>query len=1307
MQRDLERYLPGYLWQKLADAPPGRGVLLNVLEALRSTRYLISTYLPGNLVQNKLRDPVPGQVYGQKLSGNLLFADVSGFTALSERLAGTGEIAESFNDIVNRYFDAMHDILARSGGRLVKFAGDAFLAYFPAMENNEQAQWAVRAGFRMMHDMKRVGSIETPTGAVSLQIKIGISGGEFWAMSVGSPRRMEYVVLGETVARTMAAEGLAQAGELVVDSATARAIESLPRVERAPGLYVVHWPPDQDLDEFEIKAATTGRKKGATSWLASQEEILDDLQTALRQIQAIVPYLPAELVERILNSAKQRQFPSEYRRTVVLFVNVTGFETLLSALPGEKVTQLWSDYFNTVHQIVSTYGGIVSRIDPYKQGSKVLILFGAPVTHEDDEQRGFHTALALRSELAALNNCWQRDLGLDDPPVQQRIGITCGMAFAGQAGTLMRREYTVMGDDVNLAARLMSAAQPGQILACQSLADTIAGDFGTTSLPPIRVKGKALPIAICQVDGLRDDQLIRRLQSHGPLLGRDAELDQCQKILLAALGGCGTLLTLQGAAGVGKSHLANTLAGNALAEGARVLFCECSSFTREAPYSPWIALLRQAIGIAPGDQPEAALNKLRHLLQDLGLAQDDSEVHLANLLGLPVVASATLRPVQEGAAQPKAKSPADSSAKPSLFAQLGQKVADQKETRVNLWQLTQERRTTPTGQMWQRLQTRVAEREQLHLFAAVRRVIERLGRAPMLLFFENVQWMDTPSRELINYLSRRLDSQPIMVLVVQRGEDETRPAAPFEVGTTIQLKPLSLAGTLVLVASLLKGAPFQTDLHTLGQAIHEQSGGNPLYIEEMVRWLQRTAPERLKEMDSARSASEMLRGSLSLQELVMSRLDSLSHGERETIKAASVVGQEFHASDVRGVLEETASVAVGESLTGLQAARMIIQVEMLDDPRHAFQQVLIRELVYESQSFARRRELHARIAALLEMRCANDPMPYAELLAHHFGLANHWLPAARYLLLSGHKARRSYAYPQARHFFEQSLAALKRLAPEQVNAESHGIEAQANEGQGDMALASGDWAIAAGAFRAAHTLLTKPGETCAPVEARVALKLALVLPTQDQTEEAITFARRANDDDLPIEMRVAASATLAWLLWRSDDREADDWIRQTETLTASPTDPWSAGVAALMQDLSGDYASAREAYMNIGQLDGTALVLCQLGDRHLVQGSADQALKLYNQASDIWDQENDAHGLALARYRQAQVYWQQSDADLAYVTLNQALALLNIGAPADQADQRAIQSAREIVKGECAGDWPAWHWRLYDDAFRISILFRA
>lgn len=1283
----LERYLAPDLWQKLTTGIPRRGVLLNALDRLRSVLYLVSTYLPQHLVQEKMRRPAAGLVRGRLLRGSLLFADVSGFTALSERLASLGqEGAEQLTDLMNRYFERMLQILSWSGGILLKFAGDALLVFFPEQEGGEQARWATRASQRMLRAMADFAAIETPLETVSLQMKIGVGTGEFLGASVGAAERMEYVVLGETVARTLAAEGAAAPGQVITDEATTACLDAACRGEAvAPGLHAVSGSPDGDLGDFEIKAERR-RARGAIPWSARLHAIAAQMEIVLRQIEALTPYLAPELVERIVARARQRRVGSEFRPTVVLFVNFTGLEPLLAAWGAEglgRTTGVLNDYFKAMHQVIARHGGVVSRIDPYSQGSKMLVLFGAPVAHEDDPQRAVSAALAMNEALARLNRRWLRK-GLGGPLVRQRIGVTQGDTFAGQAGSVTRREYTVMGDDVNLAARLMSAAEPGQILLSQRVYDTVVDHFAAEALPPIRVKGKSQPVPIYQPTGLRDDPLARRMRQRGPLVGREAEMEQAWEVLRRAQSGQGAIMAVVGPAGVGKSHLADRLASLALARGFQVVLARCCSFHAETPYAPWVVALQTLLGIEPAGGAEARRETLLHSLADLELPVEEYAAPLGSLLGLGVVGAPSASPQAAKARAPTRQ--AAPAAKPALFARLEQKVAQAEPERqaksLDLWQLVQERRQTRTRGTWQTLQARAAARRQEWLRQAVSGLLARLAsEGPLLLLFENAQWLDPASRDLLGHLGERWTQLPVLALVVQRGEEREATADPE---TTLALGPLSSDGAAALAAGLL-GQELGDDL---AQAIYQRSGGNPLFIEEIARWVQRSGPAAL---DGLRGGEQT---SLTLQELVLSRLDSLPHPQRDLARRASVVGVEFGRDEIHALLPASLDEAsVDAQMAGLEAAQFIFSTGTHRHRRYAFRRTLDREVIYRSQSFAQRRDLHARLAAHLEASHPGEPDAQAELLAHHYELGGCAGPAARYLLLSAHNARQRYAYAQAGGCYRRALAALQTLPPAQTDAGAARLKALAHEGVGDVALLSGEFDAAAEAYGQARAGL-------AELPAGLLLKLALTLPSQGQAAEAVACARQAWASNEGAD-RAGAAATLAWLLWRGDDGEAGDWVARAQALVAGNANRWAAGVRALLDDLAGDWTSAQRAYLALDLPVGAALAACRQGDRHLQAGETDGALALYGQAAALWEQENDGCGLALARYRQAEALTRSADLASARAALEEALALLEAAPSACEQDLAAV---RQALAG--SETWQPWRWRRYDDAFRISILFR-
>jgi class 3 adenylate cyclase/tetratricopeptide (TPR) repeat protein len=1491
---DLERYLPPDLWQQVAAGSERRGLLLNALERLRSIHYLLSTFLPSHLVQERMRDPVPGRVHGEWLDGSLLFSDVRGFTALAERLqveaearadqaeghpspllditsqlpavplpaVGTGRTgrtggtgsgpsgAEQLTDLLNRYFEPMLECLAWSGGILLKFAGDALWAFFPTPhgpascdptpcgrdrrnrrdrhvsragtgdlglgehDRGEQARWAVRAGQRMLRTLGKLTGFDPP-----LQMKIGISTGSFLSASVGSAERMEYLFLGETVARAMAAEASAGAGQVVVDEATAARLsgEEYPLEAIGPGLWLFPQGGDGNLDEFEIRAETR-RARGAIPWSASPEEMAGEIDLALRQIQALTPYLAPELVERIVTQAQQpavgNRLVGEYRPTAVAFVNFSGPESLPSGgddRQAERITRFLNEYFRAMHRVIARHGGVVSRIDPYKEGSKMLVLFGTPVAREDDRMRAVSAVLAMGQELTRLAQArWlktpardqhrsrrrleatpfgplpsagmlrDRDAsqpGVGGPAIEQRIGLTYGYTLAGQVGSSTRREYTVMGDEVNLAARLMAAAQPGQVLISQRVYDNVVDYYSAITLSPIHVKGKSQPVPIYQPITARDDPLARRLRKRGLLAGRDAELERGQEVVRQVLDGTGATLTICGPAGIGKSRLADELAAYALARGVRVLFHACRSYATDLPYGPWADLLQSTLGISPSTAPDARCARLLQSLSDMGLASGEYAEPLGALFALDDLET---RQVMLSAAIPAPFAPEEGGSRPALFERLEQKVVARPEAKRDVWQLiplatggivsTQKKpQTAKPGGMWEGLQTRIANRQQERLFRAVGELLARLSAGlPLLVLFDNAQWLDPASRQMCDYLADQLRDKPVLFLLVERSEPEIISNADLQSGpivrdrsaVEIRLGPLSLESSRVLIGAILGESSTSADLVAM---IHERSEGNLLMIEEVLRWLQRTVkggapPQRWLDAlrlarrtsgGSAESASDML------SELVLSRLDSLPLRQREAAKAASVIGNEFGQGELAYLLPSLAGSDCEPSrlqgveaqradrpnrhgvLSGLEKARLVFLLEANREPRYAFCQTLVRQVVYEIQPFAQRRELHAALAAYLEAEHAGDLVTYAELLAHHYELAGQRLASARHLVLAGRRARQRYAHAQAATCYTRALSALEPLPGEESSCEAMTLQARAHEGRGDVALLMGDFTGALADYRLCRMALDGLAED-ARRPPGLLVKLALVLAVHEppalqvggRASEAVKCARQAWEACRPAgpgdqgprgqqagsgpvekEWCLAAAAALAWILWRAGDPHAAEWVDLGRQAVAYRTDPWSIGLAAMLSDLAGDRAEARRMYLVLdaaqvqGAHAGAVLTSCRLGDLRLGQGDLGGAMTYYDHAADLCARESDACGLALARYRQAEASLRRGDAISAQAALREAASLLATSAMATQEDRLTID---QMLSGTCdkVGVWPAWRWQAYDDAFRISILFR-
>ena len=1268
----MEAYISPDLWNKLNSDKPRRGILVNGLDQLRSILYLLSTYMPNHLVQEKMNNPVPGLVKGEQLNGSLLFSDVSGFTALSERLAVLGpEGAEQLTKIMNEYFTAMLEILSWSGGILIKFAGDATLVYFPHRNDDDQANWATRAAQRMLMAMSQFANIETPTETVMLRMKIGVATGEFMAASVGSPKRTEYGILGDVVGRTMGAEGAATAGELIVDKATAVALDDTFTYHELKDdrFCRVELSDDVQVDDFEI-AATQRRRRSTVPWDATPHDVVKEMDLAMRQIGALSPYLAPELVERIVARARERRFESEYRPTTVIFCNVIGMEEMLAEWGFHgiaRLTQIFSAYFTAVQEAVARYGGIISRIDPYSKGTKILILFGAPIAHEDDPVRAVNAAMAMNVELADLNARWRKRYARyltpgteDEPIIQHRIGVTQGTTFAGAIGSSTRREYTVMGDDVNLSARLMGAADPGQILISKSVYDDIGEFFVATPLTPIRVKGKSQPIPIYQVDGAREDTLSRRARSRDELIARDEEWQVCQQMLDKLWAGSGNMLTIQGVAGIGKSHLADKMLYLAMQEDNQVVFSLCRAYTSKTAYVGWINIMRSLMHISLHDPSETHLPKLEAFLDDLDLLEDDYLYPLGELMGL----TRFLPPRTES-----------SDSLEALNHPRKPQVVSRRRSKLSLWNLIDDPDTDVSAG------EKMSAGDLTKLQDAVWGVLSTLSEeSPIVLFFEDAHWLDSESHMLADSLYERLESHPVFILLAQRGEDEEI----AHVGELLTLQPLTQPGTTDLV------------MHTLGNLtdlIYEQSQGNPLFIEEIMRWLRRTNRINVDDLQSSLRIADMF------QELVLSRLDNLPEHQREIAKIASIIGNEFSHDEVKTLLPRSIEPStLAGHLHELVEAQLLIQLESGDNGRYAYEQTLVHDVLYDTLPFTQRRELHAKMATYLEAHPHDNWMQHTDMVAHHYKLAQYWQPLCTFLEQMAQYAQVQGAFVQAKSYYEEMLAALDMLPNDEKTT---GLRHKALEGQGDMAVLTADFATAVAAYETLQKDLSDNETT-----SRLLRKLALPLPTQDRVADAESIMRQVIEMETAVTLPTAI--TMAWILWRQNKREASEWLvrSQTRIKQNDTNEQYTAPINALITDMLGAWETAQTHYADLQLTDGVAISTIRLGDHYLGNDDIEQAQSYYQQAHQLWQGINNQDGMVLAQYRLAEIQWRTNKKENAKKTLNNIIDLLNDCSPElQQVGHKTTRAALRAVTGK-RKTWPSLDWQSLDDTFRISLIFQ-
>ncbi len=676
----------------------------------------------------------------------------------------------------------------------------------------------------------------------------------------------------------------------------------------------------------------------------------------------------------------------------VLFADLSGYTAVAERMDPEAVKSLVDRALRRLGEEVDRFGG---RVDKYI-GDNVMAVFGAPVTHEDDAERAVRAALGMQDAMAEINESLGATHGVN---LALRVGVNTGEVVAGAVGD----GYTVIGDTVNVAARLQSAAQPGSVTVGERTFRATSQAITYTELEPLTLKGKAQPVPAWEAERVLARQASARRSSLGetPLVGRSDKLDLLRSVYdRVERERRAHLVTVLGQAGVGKSRLRQELERQLGQRDPAPTFREgrCLPYGSGIVYWALAEVIRAEAGILDGDSTEEAWAKL--------LAAVDSLMKVSGELAEPPERRAAVIGRLLGI-----EAPLDISQSESEDPQRMREV----------------------------------------FFSAVRSVIEAMAlRNPLVLVFEDIHWADHGMLDLIEYLTQWVRG-PLILLCLARDElidRRQRWGGGRHEATSILLDPLTVEQTRELVVSLVGGGSEDSDAVV---AVAERAGGNPFFAEEMARRLADEGGGELFELPDT------------VQGLLAARLDSLEPAERVLVQHAAVVGRTFWEGSLP--MAGQGETAIREALQSLQEKDIIVPdvgVRLAGEREYSFKHVLIRDVAYGMLPKAVRARKHFDIGRFLEDRAGERTDEVVALLAEHFGRAAILTTeggmegidaepihrkALQYLEGAGDAAARLYSNPEA---FEQYEAAQKIDCPHDP-----GSVARVTEKQADVAFRMG------------------------------------------------------------------------------------------------------------------------------------------------------------------------------------------------------------------------------------------------------------
>lgn len=517
-----------------------------------STAAALGPYLPRIAIEWAGSDP---SSTFRVLDGSLVFADISGFTALSERLARKGRVgAEELTATLNDCFAQLLAVAYDAGGSLLKFGGDALLLLFDGPLNPQRA---CASALRMRETMRHVGRVPTSVGSVRLRMSVGVHSGALHLFRVGSSHR-ELLVTGPGASTTVEMESAASAGEIVISRATS--------LRLGPGF--------------------AGAPRGAGFLL--RDGVLDVptglATTPVEHSDGSEFAVPVALRAHLLEG----EVEPEHRHASVAFVHFDDVDRLLGQDGRAIVAEALDELICDIQAAADEHGVTFLASDVDRDGGKVILVAGAP--------------RALGNDGGRMLGCLRQ---IADKPreIPVRIGVNHGHVFVGEVGPPYRRTYTVMGDAVNLAARLMAKASPGEILSTAAVFDHASTEFDAVPVAPFTVKGKSQPVEAFAV-GAPGARRVTRLAELPPFVGRDEEMATLLRAFTDARLGRGALIDVTGQAAIGKSRLVE----EALADAGdlSVLRAYCEPHEVETPYFAFRFLLR-ALG---GDDLHATVDRI-------------------------------------------------------------------------------------------------------------------------------------------------------------------------------------------------------------------------------------------------------------------------------------------------------------------------------------------------------------------------------------------------------------------------------------------------------------------------------------------------------------------------------------------------------------------------------------------------------------------------------------------------------------------------------------------------------------------------
>jgi class 3 adenylate cyclase/tetratricopeptide (TPR) repeat protein len=642
---------------------------------------------------------------------------------------------------------------------------------------------------------------------------------------------------------------------------------------------------------------------------------------------------------------------SERKHVTIMFSDMSGYTNITERLDPEEVKEIMSHIFGEITSIIYSFDGFIERFI----GDAVMAVFGVPKAHEDDPIRAIKSAIAIHSSVEKYSSQIEDKVGR---PLTMHTGINTGLVVTGQVD-IKKGTHGLIGDAINLASRLEGIARAGEIVVGPETYKQAFNYYEFETLAPVKVKGKKQPVSIYKVRSAKKESYkTHRLQGLQAILtGRDKEMKALVEAAEWLKQGQGSIITISGDAGTGKSRLKKELKDTLDLENIQWREGHAYGYAQNMPYYPLINLLTHAFQIEEDDLAEGIRKKV--------------ETSSVFLLGeatpyIPYIGS--------------------------LFA------------------LSYPEIEGGSPEYWK---DRLGEAIQALLSALVK-------RGPTVICFEDLHWADPSFIELLKSVITNTHRKTLFICTYRSHFtlfDSDLPDDVRDQYRDIRLKDFTTLEAQEMLRSLLDTRNIPEALY---EFVQKKTQGNPFYIEEMVNSLIESEI-LIRDKGKWQLTRQITEADIpaTIHGLLAARIDRLGKQFKRILQEASVIGRAFLYKILERITDINSGV--DDYLSGLENLDLIRTQSMEPELEYIFKHALTQEVVYNGLLKKDRQILHERIATVVEELFKDRLSEFYETLAFHFNRGGVKNKAIFYLMKSGEKSLKRYSVEESHKHYQKAF----------------------------------------------------------------------------------------------------------------------------------------------------------------------------------------------------------------------------------------------------------------------------------------------